>query len=256
MSPSAPAASPRFVLVGTSHPGNIGSAARAMKTMGCRQLLLAAPECEPISEPAFAMAAGAHDLIEQHCPLPSLAEAIADCSLVFGCTARRRHVPLPEFSPRDAVLRMRHELQAGGRVAVVFGRERTGLSNDELQRCQAAIHIPSDPEFFSLNLAAAVQILAYEWRIADLAAAVEPAPAEAAEPVASSGEFEGFIGHLDRALLAIDFHKGRSPVTVMERLRRLFARARPDSRELRILRGILADVERSARLAAQPKAAP
>lgn len=242
----------RFVLVGTSHPGNVGAAARAMKTMGLLQLQLAACECDPFAGDAWAMASGAEDLINQAPQWPDLATAVAEASLVVGTTARVRHVRMPEWSPRQAASEMLAEIARGGRVALVFGRERTGLSNDELQLCHAAVHIPTSAEFSSLNLAAAVQVLAYELRCAalELVAGQEAGElAEEQEEPAEHAQVERFFDHLDRALHAIDFHKGRASVTVMRRLRRLFLKARPSERELRILHGILADAERMARLA-------
>ena len=129
----------------------------------------------------------------------------------------------------------------------MFGNERTGLENDEIKRCDAAVLIPSDPEFPSLNLAQAVQVLAYEVRMAALAGA-SPLPAQKSDLPASNAELDAFFEHLERMLDAIDFHKGRSPRTIMLRLRRLYLRARPDQRELRILHGILTDTERAARV--------
>ncbi len=248
--PSDPSRSPWIVLVGTSHPGNIGSAARALKTMGLDRLRLAAPECDPEAADAIAMAAGADDLVARAERHPDLPAALADCVFVLGCTARRRHVQLDELSPREAAARA-IAAAAHGPVAIVFGRERTGLSNEELQCCHAAVHIPTDPGFSSLNVAAAVQVLAYELRLALLEAAAVPAaaPLEAADPPAPQAQLERFFEHLDQALVDIDFHKGRAAETVMRRLRRLFLRATPDERELRILRGILAEAQRMARLA-------
>lgn len=240
----------RIVLVGTSHPGNIGAAARAMKTMGLRRLVLVAPEAFPHRE-AVAMSAGAEDLLDAAEVRRDLETAIADCGLVFGCTARRRSVALPELEPRAAAA----ELLAGAArapAALLFGRERTGLTNEELQRCHMAVHIPADPAYSSLNIAAAVQVLSYELRVAALAASgVAPVSSAAPQedPAATQGELEGFFGHLDATLADIDFHKGRAPEIVMQRLRRLFLRAAPDAREIRILRGILTDAQRMARLA-------
>jgi tRNA (cytidine32/uridine32-2'-O)-methyltransferase len=239
----------RIVLVGTSHPGNIGAAARAMKTMGLRRLVLVAPEAFPHRE-AIAMAAGAEDVLDAAQVVPDVETALADCGLVLGCTARRRSVALPELSPRAAAAEF---LAAAAKApaALLFGRERTGLTNDELQRCQMAVHIPADPTYSSLNLAAAVQVLSYEVRVASLEATApnQDAAGIADEPPANQGEMEGFFGHLDTTLGDIDFHKGRAPEIVMQRLRRLFLRAAPDSREVRILRGILTDAQRMARLA-------
>lgn len=249
--PPAVITPPWIVLVGTSHPGNIGSSARAMKTMGLTGLRLAAPECDPGADDAIAMAAGADDLIGRAARYDDLDAAIADCRLVLGCTARPRHVQLEPLAPRDAARRAVAAARQGA-VAILFGRERTGLSNEELQRCHAAVHIPTDPAFSSLNVAAAVQVLSYELRLAlldaDAAAAPPPVPVDD-EPPASHDQLERFFGHLDETLVDIDFHKGRASDIVMRRLRRLFLRARPDERELRILRGILAEAQRMARMA-------
>ena len=252
----------RVVLVGTQHPGNIGSAARAMKTMGLHRLVLVAPERFPDPD-AWALAAGAVDLLDAAQVVSTLAEAVADCQLVLATTARRRSVPMPEFDPRSAVARLRSEADADHDVALVFGRERTGLENEELQLCHGAIRIPANPEYSSLNLAAAVQILAYEWRLAGLldpaadgvataTATLLPAddPGAAPDPddrPASHAEMESFFAHLGALLEQIDFHKGKAPDVVTQRLRRLFLRARPDPRELRILRGIFSDTQRQLR---------
>ena len=240
----------RIVLVGTQHPGNIGSAARAMKTMGLSRLVLVAPEKAPNHESA-ALAAGADDVLAAATVFPTLAEALADCRLVLGCTARNRRVQLEQYDPREAAGRMLGEAADGAEVALVFGRERTGLENEELQLCHAAVHIPATPGYSSLNLAAAVQVLAYELRMAALAAA-PPAPAPGrADPPASHAQLEGFFAQLGETLEAIDFHKGRAPESALRKLRRLFLRAELDEREVRLLRGILADAERMAMLAGQ-----
>ena len=258
---SAPAPDVRIVLVGTQHPGNIGSAARAMKTMGLSRLVLVAPEKAPDRD-TQAMAAGADDLVEAAPVFATLAEAVADCRWVLGCTARSRRIQLEPLHPRDAARRAL--LAAGsGPVALVFGRERTGLDNMELQLCHAAVHIPSDPAFSSLNLAAAVQVLAYELRCALLdatGAEAQPAPAMRTTPPgegsASHAELEGFFGQLAETLDQIDFHKGRAPDSAMRKLRRLYLRANLDSADIRLLRGVLADAQRMARLAAAVGSAP
>ncbi len=237
----------RVVLVGTQHPGNIGSAARALKTMGLSRLVLVAPERYPHPD-AAALAAGADDLLATAPVHATLAEAVADCTLVLGCTARSRRVPLPEQGPREAAAAALAEARAGGEVALVFGRERTGLENEELQLCHGAVHIPANPGYSSLNLAAAVQVLAWEVRMAvlgqDGAAAVAPR-----DPPASHAQLEGLFEQLAQALDEIDFHKGRAPESAMRKLRRLFLRARLDAREVRLLRGVLADAQRMARIA-------
>lgn len=241
----------RVVLVGTQHPGNIGSAARAMKTMGLARLALVAPERYPHAE-ADALAAGAGDVLAAATVHPDLAAAVADCTLVLGCTARSRRVPLPEHGPREAAATALAEAAGGGEVALVFGRERTGLENDELQLCHAAVHIPANPGYSSLNLAAAVQVLAWELRSGLLERMAPGQGVEAVEPrdpPASHAQLEGLFAQLAETLDAIDFHKGRAPESAMRKLRRLFLRSRLDAREVRLLRGVLADAQRMARLA-------
>lgn len=254
-SPSDPATGRlRIVLVGTQHPGNIGSAARAMKTMGLARLSLVAPERAPDHRDALAMAASADDVLAAADRFETLAEAVADCRLVLGCTARSRRIALDELAPREAAARMVAEARGGAEVALVFGRERTGLTNEELQLCHAAVHIPANPDYSSLNLAAAVQVLAYELRLSILGEAparpAVPVP-EREDPPASHAELEGFFAQLAETLDLIDFHKGRAPESAMRKLRRLYLRAQLDAREIRLLRGILADTERMAMLAGQ-----
>lgn len=257
-----PAERVRFVLVGTQHPGNIGSAARAIRTMGFSRLVLVAPERFPHPE-ATALAAGAAGVLETAVVTATLAEAVADCRLVLGCTARSRRIALEELHPRPAAGRALAVAEAGGEVAVVFGRERTGLENEELQLCHAAVHIPSDPDYGSLNLAAAVQVLAYELRNEGIGHAVPggESPRERVletgggvrvpgrEPTATHAELEGFFSQLADTLDAIDFHKGRTPAAAMRKFRRLFLRAELDARDVRLLRGLLADARRMADIA-------
>jgi len=239
----------RMVLVGTQHPGNIGSAARALKTMGLSRLVLVAPERFPHAE-ADALAAGAGDVLESARVLGDPAEAVADCTLVLGCTARDRRIALPMLSPREAAARVAEAARDGGEVALLFGRERTGLDNAELQLCHAAVHIPANPGYSSLNLAAAVQVLAYELRLALLAAEPVDEAGEGSDPPATHAQLEGLFAQLAETLDAIDFHKGRAPETAMRKLRRLFLRTGLNEREVRLLRGVLADAQRMARLAA------
>ncbi|MGJ4729482.1 RNA methyltransferase [Luteimonas sp. SDU101] len=242
----------RIVLVGTQHPGNIGAAARAMKTMGLRQLVLVAPERYPHAD-AVAMAAGADDVLEAAMRVSTLAEAVADCRLVLGCTARSRRIALDELLPGEAAARALATAGGGTSAALVFGRERTGLENAELQLCHAAVHIPADPVYSSLNLAAAVQVLCYELRLAMLGrrAAAPALPAADGDVPASHAELEGFFAQLADTLDAIDFHKGRAPESAMRKLRRIFLRSQLDDRDVRLLRGVLADAQRMARLAGE-----
>lgn len=239
----------RFVLVGTQHPGNMGAAARAMKTMGLARLVLVAPE-KPLDEDASRRSAGAEDVLGDAPVVATLADAVADCTLVLGCTARARRVQLEELLPTVAAARVAAKAGEGAEVAIVFGRERTGLTNEELQLCHAAVHIPSDPAFSSLNLAAAVQVLAYEVRMRLLGDAATPVvePGLREQP-ASHEQMESFFGQLGETLDEIEFHKGRAPESAMRKLRRLFLRSEPSEQEVRLLRGILADAQRMARLA-------
>jgi len=238
----------RHVLVRTSHPGNIGSAARAIRTMGFTRLELVRPARFPDPE-ATALAAGAGDVLEQAGVHAELVDSLVGCRLVLGLSARRRGVTLPEMSPREAAAQALSAAARGEHVALMFGHERTGLENDELARCHAMVRIPSDDDYSSLNLAQAVQVMAYELRLAmlaDLPAAVLVQD----EPPADAAQMEQFYTHLAQTLDEIDFHKGRAPTTVMLRLRKLYQRAQMDERELRLLHGILADTQRMARLAA------
>ncbi|HET6632903.1 MAG TPA: RNA methyltransferase [Rhodanobacteraceae bacterium] len=237
----------RFVLVHTSHPGNIGSAARAIRTMGFRRLVLVGPERYP--DPRVeALAAGADDVLAGLVLADTVDAALADCHLVLGLSARRRGVTLPEYTPRQAAAALREAVGQGREVALVFGNERVGLHNDELARCHGMVRIPSVDDFSSLNLAQAVQVQAYEARLALLDA--PPPPPEPRDPPADHAQMEQFFAHLAQTLDDIDFHKGRSPVTIELRLRKLFSRARPDQRELRVLHGVLAEAQRAARLGA------
>ncbi|HEX2082831.1 MAG TPA: RNA methyltransferase [Xanthomonadaceae bacterium] len=242
----------RIVLVGTQHPGNIGSAARAIKTMGLSRLVLVEPERYPHRD-ADALAAGADDVLAGAAVFDSLAAAVADCRLVLGCTARDRRIALRQWTPREAAAQAVGAARGQGEVALLFGRERTGLSNEELQLCHAAVHIPANPDYSSLNLAMAVQVLAYELRMALLDDARGPSP-ERHDPPASHAQMEGLFAQLAETLDAIDFHKGRAPESAMRKLRRLFLRAGLDEREVRLLRGVLADAQRMARLAGESHA--
>jgi tRNA (cytidine32/uridine32-2'-O)-methyltransferase len=240
----------RFVLVGTQHPGNMGAAARAMKTMGLSRLVLVAPE-KPLDDEAFRRSAGAEDVLGDAPVVATLAEAVADCTQVLGCTARARRVQLEELLPAVAAQRALAKAAEPAEVAFVFGRERTGLTNEELQLCHLAVHIPSNPDFSSLNLAAAVQVLAYETRMAVLGGVAGAAPAdpEFREQPASHAQVEGMFAQLGQTLDDIDFHKGRAPESAMRKLRRLFLRTGLSEQEVRLLRGILSDAQRMARLA-------
>jgi tRNA (cytidine32/uridine32-2'-O)-methyltransferase len=242
-------------LVETSMPENIGSAARAMKAMGLGRLVLVAPQAFP-HDRANALAAGADDVLASARVTATVAEGLGDCGFVLGCTARSRSVSMPVLAPREAAQRLL-DAALRGPVAVMFGSERVGLSNADLSRCDAAVNIPTDAVFSSLNLAQAVQIMAYELRLGALSGTVAVAPAaapaayEEGDAAATLAEMEGYFGHLEQTLADIDFLKGRSARIIMQRLRRLFLRAEPSQREVQILRGILSDAQRQSRLALQ-----
>ncbi len=244
---SDPNASPRIrhVLVRTSHPGNIGSAARAIRTMGFARLNLVRPHRFPDPE-ADALAAGAPGVLDAAQVHAQLADALSGCTLVLGLSARRRGVTLPELDPRAAARQAWQAASAGQQVALVFGNEQSGLDNAELAHCHAMVRIPSVEDYGSLNLAQAVQVMAYELRQASLEGTPQALP-EPGDPPAEMAQMEQFFAHLSQALHDIDFHKGRSPRTIELRLRKLFMRARPDQRELRILHGILAEAQRVKR---------
>lgn len=236
----------RVVLVDTSHPGNIGAAARAMWTMELRDLTLVRPKHFPSAD-ATARAAGADALLYHATVCDTLEEAVADCTWVVGSTVRSRHLSLPRLAPRAFAARAMEE--AGqGTVALVFGREQTGLSNDELDLCQAVACIGTNPAFSSLNVAAAVQVFAYELR---LAGGGEPSPqlgdtGDTGDEATTAAEMEGLYAHFEQVLTDIGYHDPRSPKLLMRRLRLLYGRARPDRAELNILRGILAATRRAA----------
>jgi len=234
----------RIVLIGTTHPGNIGASARAMKTMGLERLCLVRPERYPAAE-ATARASGADDVLAAARICGALDEALEGCIAVYGASARRRKLPLPELDPRafaaHALERARH-----GPVAVLFGREHSGLSNEELDRCHHLVHIPANPAYASLNLAAAVQILGYELRMAQRPGAAPDAVPEAV-PIATAEDLERFYAHLQEVLASIDFLDPGNPRHLMRRLRRLYNRAQPDTTEINILRGILTAVQRMQR---------
>jgi tRNA (cytidine32/uridine32-2'-O)-methyltransferase len=233
---TSPLARIRFVLVETTHTGNIGAVARAMKNMGLRRLHLVSPRQPPDAE-AIARASGADDLLAAAEVHPDLVSALAGCRRVIGSSARHRAVAWPLVEP-PAAARLLLEEARHGDVALVFGRECAGLSNDELARCQYLAHIPTDPDFSSLNLAAAAQVFAYELRRVWLEQA-DAAPAAAPRDLAPSEALEGFFAHLDQTLLDIGFADPEQSSKLGRRLRRLFQRAEPDRTELNILRGIL-----------------
>jgi len=233
----------RVVLIRTSHPGNIGSAARAMKTMGLTRLYLVDPKSFP-DRKADEMSAGADDLLKQAVVVPTLEEAVADCSLVIGTSARERHIQWPLYQPRAMAEKVRLE-PADSRIAIVFGSEQSGMTNEELRRCHLHIQIPANPDYSSLNLAAAVQVVSYELRVASLADQAPPVlpPQGKDYRPATHAEMERLFAHIEQTLIKIDFLKVNAPRQLMTRLRRFFFRARPDVMEMNIFRGMMTAVE-------------
>ncbi|MBW0447468.1 RNA methyltransferase [bacterium M00.F.Ca.ET.228.01.1.1] len=256
--------STRFVLVEPSHPGNVGAAARALKTMGFSRLVLVSPRVANVqSDPeAIAMASGADDVLACAHVVPTLADALSGVHWSVALTARQREYGPPQWTPRAAASLARDEA-LHGEIALVFGNERTGLSNEDVERCSALAHIPANPAYSSLNLAQAVQVLAYELRMNYLTSGEEAnvhthvtastsagraphapgaAPAgsaaEPAGPRAASDEIESMFAHLESALVALEFLDPANPKKLMSRLRRLFARSGLEREEVNIVRGI------------------
>jgi tRNA/rRNA methyltransferase len=229
----------RVVLSHTSHPGNIGSAARAMKTMGFSRLVLVNPKFFP-DDQAKTMAAGADDVLAAAQVVGSLAEALSGTVLALAMTARRRELAVEPLWARGGAAELA-AVAAQGEVALVFGNETAGLSNDELAQCARWALIPANPEYSSLNLAAAVQIMCYELRLALLGGSASPPPAIAGAGVpAAHEEVDGLIVHLEQAAVSSGFLDPERPGRLMLRLRRLFGRAGLEKEEVNILRGLLA----------------
>lgn len=268
----------KFVLVETSHPGNIGGVARAIKNMGFHQLCLVAPRAQFPHPKASLQSSGADDILADAQVVDNLQEAIADCTLVVGASARSRHLPWPLMSPREFAQQAQTELAANQRkLAVVLGREDRGLSNEELHLCHFHVQIPCNPEFSSLNIAAACQVLAYELRVAILDAEAKSEQRITAEeanqelnqqqlnkqtsakifgtewdsPLATQADLARLFTHFEEALTELNFLDPKNPKQLMPRLQRLLLRARPDQLEVNILRGILTASQKAARQTAK-----
>jgi TrmH family RNA methyltransferase len=230
----------KVVLVETSHPGNIGAVARAMKTMGLKELALVRPKVFPSPE-ATARASGADDLLERAVLHDSLEDAVAECGLVVGTSARLRSLPCPVLTPRECAARLHTEWDQT-RVAVVMGTEKSGLTNEHMGLCRYLVHIPTHPDYGSLNLAMATQVICYELRMAALGEAAH-VPYVREAPPATAGELEGFQAHLERVLTDAKFLSPEHPTLLKLKLRRLFQRADLDRNEINILRGALAALD-------------
>ncbi len=230
----------RIVLVATSHPGNIGSTARAMKTMGLHRLYLVSPKSFPDPR-AHEMSAGAYDvLLETVVVTDTLAEALTGCQLILATSARPRDIALTGLTPAECASLVA-ETPDNTEIAIVFGREHAGLTNDELLHCHYHIHIPSNPAFSSLNLSQAVQIVAYELRMKLLAPVADVETGQ--DSLATADAVEQFYDHLKAVLIEINFLKPSNPKRLFQRLRRLFNRIKLEQLEINILRGILTHVQ-------------
>jgi len=232
----------KVVLVGTSHSGNIGSAARAMKVMGLSHMVLVDPKCQ-VDDQTIALSAGASDIALNARIVSTLQDAVEECSLVVGTSARSRTLEWPMMDSRECGEKIAIEAK-NNVVAMVFGRERTGLTNEELQLCHYHVSILANPEYSSLNLAMAVQTLSYEVRMAHLYNLQSQYPERQQENYPRHDELEMFYQHLENVLFKTEFIEKNKPNQVMNKMRRLYNRARPEAQELNILRGMLTSVER------------
>ena len=231
----------KVVLVGTTHPGNIGATARAMKNMGILDLALVEPKEFP-SDVATFRSKAAKDILEKASVHTSLEEAISECELVVGTSARGRTVPWPVLNPREAAEEM-HKSSLNGKVAIVFGREDRGLTNEELGLCNFHVHIPSDPEYSSLNLSQAVQILAYEIRLSYLQDRHVNKEYWDVE-LANNEQTERLINHMDELMQEVDFYDVENPRKLLVRVRRFFKRSKIDVMEANIFRGLFASIQK------------
>lgn len=233
------AANIRIVLIHTSHSGNIGAVARAMKNMCLSELYLVNPRQFP-NEEATARASGADDVLQHAVVCDNLDQALEGCELVYGSSARLRTLRWPQVDPRQAAGQIAAESEQG-RVAILFGREHSGLTNDELERCHYLLNIPANSDYSSLNIAAACQVVAYELMMASQLPVVE---AEETNDLATADEVEGLHRHLEETLIRLQYLNPEQPKLLMRRLRRLYHKARLEKMEVNILRGILKSTQK------------
>ena len=233
----------KIILVETSHPGNIGAAARAMKNMGLHKLVLVNPLCS-VDDIAFARASGAQDILQKITIEDTLEDAIKNCNTVYAASARSRNINWPTFNPSECSSRIVNEGKEA-ETAVVFGPEKSGLKNEHIDLCDALLYIPVNPKFSSLNLAMAVQIFCYQLRMNYIEGKLESTNKE--ESLATVSEMENFYNHLERLLIESEFLDPKNPRFLMRRIRKLFAKASVDNNEVNILRGILTAFERFRR---------
>ena len=233
-----------FILVGTTHPGNIGAAARAMKNMGIHQMGLVSPKEFP-HEKAFFRAKAATDVLEKAVIYKSLKEAISETKLVIGTSARNRKVPWPIVSPSEAAEEIvSFSKTSEAKTAVVFGREDRGLTNEELGLCNLHVHIPSSDEYPSLNLSQAIQIIAYEIRLKALSNEGKLKKQEWDVPLAKNVEIEKLIEHFEELMQDVEFYKADNPRQLLTRVRRFFKRSKLDHIEANIFRGVFAAIQK------------
>lgn len=230
----------KIVLVAPTHPGNIGAAARAMKTMGLSQLVLVQPKHFP-HQTAIDRAAGADDILQQAVVVPHLPQALSGCHIVFAMSARPRDIELPGMKP-DVCARLVSTLASNAQVAIVFGREHAGLTNDELLLANYHVLIPANPDYSSLNLAQAVQVMAYELRQKLLASEVKTSIY--VDAMATADELQGLYEHLETIMEAVEFLKPSNPKRLPQRIRKLLSRANLEKTEVKILRGLLTQIDK------------
>jgi tRNA (cytidine32/uridine32-2'-O)-methyltransferase len=230
----------RIVLVGTTHPGNIGAAARAMKTMSQTNLCLVNPKIFPSAE-ATARATGADDILANAKVFTSLKEAVADCDLVIGTSARIRSIPWPMVTPRECAKKISETKYSS--AAIIFGRENSGLSNEEMELCNLVLQIPTNAAYGSLNLAAAVQIICYEIYLLNITGDYVESK-ESKSTLVTQEKMELFYQHLEECMIDIGFQDVDNPRLLMHRMRRLFNRAQLEENECNILRGVLTNIQK------------
>lgn len=231
-----------IILSHTSHPGNIGAAARAMKTMGLSKMVLVKPKNFPSFE-ATVRASKADDVLADARVFETMDDALKEFTVVVGCSARSRHLDVPVLTAREMSEKIVTDYQSQT-VAVMFGTENAGLTNEELSRCHYHVFIPANPDYSSLNLASAVQLISYELRVAVLGSSAEDIKKEKVERVTAQ-QMEGFYQHLEQTLVEIGYHNPQNPKMLMSRLRRIYNRVTPDHSEMQILRGVLSAMQKS-----------
>ena len=233
----------KIVLVGTTHPGNIGAAARAIKTMGLINLDLVCPKEFPSNEATYRSKA-AKDILEKASVYETLLESVSDCEVVIGTSARNRKVPWPVLNPKNASIEINKAVKNSSKVAIVFGREDRGLTNEELGLCNLHVHIPTDEEYSSLNLAQAVQIITYEIRMSFMSKENLENNQEWDVDLATSEQTERLIEHMDELMKEVEFYDTENPRKLLMRVRRLFKRSRIDVMEANIFRGLFSAIQK------------